>query len=193
MLEPPTHWETSRLDLRPATVADACDAFETYTTNPDVSRYMTWRPHRVLAETEQYMRRCEDAWRERLAYTWRLRLKSDGSFAGALEARVHGHSIDIGYVLVPRLWRLGLMSEAVRGLVQWAMSHPDVYRIWAVCDADNVASARLLQSVGMELEGTLRRWLIHPNMSETPRDCLCYAAVKPPELCKLKDLKHAVP
>jgi hypothetical protein len=84
----------------------------------------------------------------------------------------------IGYVLAPRLWRCGLMSEAVGGLVQWAMSHPEVYRIWAVCDVDNVASARLLESVGMQLEGTRRRWLIHPNMSEQPRDCLCYAAVK---------------
>ena len=69
------------------------------------------------------------------------------------------------------------LADGIR-MVQWAMSHPEVYRIWAVCDVDNVASARLLESVGMQLEGTLRRWLIHPTMSEQPRDCLCYAAVK---------------
>jgi [ribosomal protein S5]-alanine N-acetyltransferase len=178
MIEPPTTWETKRLRLQPATLADAADAFESYTSDPEVPRYMTWRPHRKLAETEQFLRRCEDVWRERLAFTWSLRLKSDGSFAGMLEARVERHSVNIGYVLARHLWRRGLMSEAVGGLVQWAMSHPGVYRIWAVCDVDNVASARLLQSVGMQFEGTLRRWLIHPNMSEAPRDCLCYAAVK---------------
>lgn len=178
MVEPPNNWETKRLHLRPATVAEAADAFESYTANPQVSRYMTWRPHRTLAETEQYLRRCEDAWRQRTVFPWSLWLKSDGSFAGVLEARVKQHSVDIGYVLAPRLWRRGLMSEAVGGLVQWAMNHPEVYRIWAVCDVDNVASARLLESVGMQLEGTLRRWLIHPNISEQPRDCLCYAAVK---------------
>jgi RimJ/RimL family protein N-acetyltransferase len=95
-----------------------------------------------------------------------------------LEARAKQHSVDIGYVLAPHLWRRGLMGEAVRGLVHWAMNHPEVYRIWAVCDVENIASARLLESAGMQLEGRLRRWLVHPNMSESPRDCLCYAAVK---------------
>jgi RimJ/RimL family protein N-acetyltransferase len=44
---------------------------------------------------------------------------------------------------------------------------------------DNVASARLLESVGMQREGILRRWIFHPNISDSPRDCLCYAVVKP--------------
>jgi [ribosomal protein S5]-alanine N-acetyltransferase len=51
MVEPPTHWETKRLQLRPATVAEASDAFESYTANPQVSRYMTWRPHRIASAT----------------------------------------------------------------------------------------------------------------------------------------------
>lgn len=71
------------------------------------------------------------------------------------------------------------MSEAVSALVAWAMDQPTVYRVWAACDIDNVASARLLESVGMQLEGTLRRWLVHPNMSDSRRDCLCYAIAQP--------------
>lgn len=30
----------------------------------------------------------------------------------------------------------------------------------------------------MQREGLLRRWLIHPNLSDTPRDCACYSIVK---------------
>ena len=30
----------------------------------------------------------------------------------------------------------------------------------------------------MRLEGTLRRWIVHPNLSDEPRDCLCYAATR---------------
>ena len=71
------------------------------------------------------------------------------------------------------------MKEAVTGLVQWALAQPEIFRVWAVCDAENVASARLLESVGMQREGTLRRWILHPNVSDSPRDCLCYAVVKP--------------
>ncbi len=179
MLEPPTNWETERLELRAATRADAPLAFASYTADPEVPRFMIWRPHKSLAETEEFFCRCEEGWQTRTAFPWSLRLKSDGSYAGMLTARIKGHAVDIGYVLARHLWRRGLMKEAVTGLVQWALAQPEIFRVWAVCDIDNVASARLLESVGMQREGTLRRWIFHPNVSEAPRDCLCYAAVKP--------------
>src|SRR5437667_8436856 len=72
----------------------------------------------------------------------------------------------------------GLMGEAVTAMVEWALAQPMIYRVWAICDVDNVASARLFERVGMEREGVLRRWLVHPNLSEAPRDCLCYSIVK---------------
>jgi [ribosomal protein S5]-alanine N-acetyltransferase len=178
MVEPPAHWETERLVLRPATRADAGALFTSCATDPAVSRYMSWRPHRSIDETEQFLLHCENVREKRLAFPWTLWLKADGSFAGTLEARMSPHSIDIGYVLAPRLWRRGLMSEAVAGLVAWAMAQPSIYRVWAVCDVENIASARLLESVGMQLEGRLRRWLMHPNVSDSPRDCFCYAIVK---------------
>jgi len=182
MVEPPVNWETERLLLRPATHADAPLAFATYTADPKVPRYMTWRPHTSVAETVTFFRRCEKVWEERSAFPWSLWLKSDHSYAGMLEARIRAHAVDIGYVLARRLWRRGLMSEAVRGLIQWALAQPEIFRVWAVCDVDNVASARLLESVGMQREGTLRKWISHPNMSDAPRDCLCYAIVKPSTL-----------
>lgn len=178
MVVPPANWETERLLLRPATRADAPVAFETYASNPEVSRYMIWRPHRSVTETELFLGRCEDDWEQGDGFPWSLWLKADGSFAGMLSARVRQHAVDIGYVLVPRLWRRGLMSEAVAGLIEWAMSEPEIHRVWALCDVDNVASARLLQRVGMQLEGRLRGRIIHPNISDSPRDCYCYAIVK---------------
>jgi RimJ/RimL family protein N-acetyltransferase len=43
---------------------------------------------------------------------------------------------------------------------------------------ENLASARLLESIGMKREGVLRRWIVHPNISDEPRDAVCYAIVK---------------
>ena len=70
------------------------------------------------------------------------------------------------------------MTEALTSVVTWALAQPEIFRVWATCDVDNVASARLLERVGMEREGVLRRWLVHPNLGETPRDALCYSIVK---------------
>jgi [ribosomal protein S5]-alanine N-acetyltransferase len=35
-----------------------------------------------------------------------------------------------------------------------------------------------MEKAGMQLEGTLRRWSVHPNISPEPRDSHCYAIVK---------------
>lgn len=51
---------------------------------------------------------------------------------------------------------------------------PGVHRVCAYCDVDNAASARVMEKVGMVHEGTLRRWAIHPNVSDSPRDVLVY-------------------
>ena len=50
--------------------------------------------------------------------------------------------------------------------------------MWAVCDVDNPASARVMETAGVAREGKLRRWALHPNVSQTPRDFWCYARVK---------------
>ncbi len=69
------------------------------------------------------------------------------------------------------------MVEALEPVVGWWLSQPTVFRVWATCDVDNRGSARVLEKSGFQLEGTLRRWELHPNISEEPRDSLCYAII----------------
>ena len=70
------------------------------------------------------------------------------------------------------------MTEAAQALVEWALSQPEIYRVWAVCDVENTNSAKVRERVGMRREGILRRWIIHPNIDAVPRDCYCYAMAK---------------
>jgi [ribosomal protein S5]-alanine N-acetyltransferase len=50
--------------------------------------------------------------------------------------------------------------------------------VWAVCDVDNTASARVMEKIGMLREGLMRRDVLHLNLSSEPRDCWVYAKVK---------------
>jgi RimJ/RimL family protein N-acetyltransferase len=70
------------------------------------------------------------------------------------------------------------MTEALIPIVEWALSQPRIYRVWATCDVKNRPSARVLENVGMQFEGVLRRYVLHPNVSDEPRDALLYARVK---------------
>src|SRR5215831_19227433 len=70
------------------------------------------------------------------------------------------------------------ITEAVKSIVDWALKQREIYRVWSVCDVDNVGSARVMEKVGMQKEGILRRWSVHPSISPEPRDAYCYAITK---------------
>ena len=82
-----------------------------------------------------------------------------------IACRVREHAAHIGYVLSRKLWGGGYMTEAANAVVEWAINLSFVYRVWAVCDCENKASARVLEKVGMQREGILRRYIVHPNVS----------------------------
>jgi ribosomal-protein-alanine N-acetyltransferase len=131
-------WETERLMARRAVPDTAPQIFEAYAQDPEVARYMVWRPHRDVHETVAFLERCERVRREGTAFLWTLWLKDDGSLAGMIDARVGGSSVDIGYVLKRSLWRRGLMSEAAQFVVRWALSRPEVsacgrHATWRTC------------------------------------------------------------
>jgi RimJ/RimL family protein N-acetyltransferase len=70
------------------------------------------------------------------------------------------------------------MTEALTGIASWALRQPSVFRIGAVCDVENIGSARVLKKSGFVREGVLHRWLLHPNISDEPRNCYSYARVR---------------
>lgn len=177
-MRPPEVMETARLRLRRPTLEDAPALFERYTKDPEVTRHLAWRPHENVTRTQMFLQRCTAAWEKGEAFPWVLTQRSEDEPIGMIEIRMQGHRVEIGYVLARSYWGRGYMTEAARAVVYWALSQTGVFRVWAVCDVENVASARVLEKLGMRREGTLSRWIIHPNISEQPRDCYCYAVTK---------------
>ncbi len=174
----PERLETERLTLRPIARGDAPAIFAGYAQDPEVVRYLNWRSHRRLAETEAYVARCLAAPPTR-SRTYALLGHAEGSLLGAFELRrPEPYRLDCGYVLARRFWGRGLMTEALAEAARWAMRQPDIWRIGALCDTDNFASARVMEKAGLAREGILRRWLLHPNIGPDPRDCFSYALTR---------------
>ncbi len=97
---------------------------------------------------------------------------------GYLAFTLHGYALEIAYALAREHWGCGYMTEAVTAVVEAALADPRVFRIYAVCDVEHRASARVLQKAGMSLEGVARRSIIEPNLSPEPRDADVYAIVR---------------
>jgi ribosomal-protein-alanine N-acetyltransferase len=174
--------ETTRLVLRkPVEPDDAPRIFAAYGSDPEVTRYLTWRPHRNLEEAHRGLRTRLAWWDEGREYSWLITQRTDGAAIGMISASADdsGFRYSLGYVLGRTHWGRGCMTEAARAIVEHLFAAaPVLRRVWAVVDYENAASARVLEKVGMEREGLLGRWSLHPAISEVPRDCWCYALVR---------------
>jgi ribosomal-protein-alanine N-acetyltransferase len=70
------------------------------------------------------------------------------------------------------------LTDAARTIVDWAFSVPSIRRVWATCDTENLASARVIEKVGLTRECTLREAIVRPNISSEPRDAFIYSKVR---------------
>lgn len=177
-MKPPEKFNTPRLILRTPTLQDAEPIYKNYATDKMVTRYLHWHPHETIEMTKSFLKRCIDVWKAGTAFPWVMILKENQDVIGMIELRINEHRADLGYVVARNYWEQGYAPEAAQLVLDWAIAQPSIYRVWAVCDIDNHASARVLEKIGMEREGILRRWLFHPNIDKEPRDCYAYAMIK---------------
>jgi ribosomal-protein-alanine N-acetyltransferase len=169
--------DTPRLHLRPPSVADAEEIYASYASDPEVTRFLLFRPDQTLPEIREFLENVALNWETRAAATWAIILKETGELIGMIDLRLEAEA-NLGYVLSRRYWNRGLTTEAVRAVIAHAFQQPGIHRVWAVCAVENDASARVLQKAGMVFEGRLERHLVFPNLGDEPRDVFRYGIVR---------------
>ena len=71
--------------------------------------------------------------------------RNDNVVRGAFALRQRAaHRLDCGYVLARQWWLQGLMTEVLTEVSVWTLCQPSLFRIGAVCDVENIGSARVL-------------------------------------------------
>ena len=152
---------TERLFLRPF-VEDDFDAVHAYGSDLEVVRYMPWGPntpddtrdfiHRSIAAAEAVPRRDH-------GYAVVLR-DSDALIGGCgihvKERDAECGSAELGYAYHRDAWGFGYATEAARRVAHFGFEELGLHRICAYCDVPNVASARVLEKIGMRREARLR-------------------------------------
>jgi ribosomal-protein-alanine N-acetyltransferase len=68
---------------------------------------------------------------------------------------------EVGWAVQQHEWGRGYATEAAWRVMDWAFRELNVHRIVAFCHADNAASVRVMEKLGMHQDGRLRetRWL----------------------------------
>lgn len=162
-----------RVKLRAPRPDDAEELFTRLTSDPEVSRYLSWLPHPDAGETRRVITELFNVGGER---TWLIQMRHTGEVVGLCGwRRPEPHSVELGYCLARGWWGQKIMPEVLGLLLDALERDPAVYRVWAVCHVDNVRSARLLEGSGLSLEGRLARHSRFPNISAEPLDVLLFA------------------
>lgn len=175
----PELFETTRYILRRVKVSDAQLIFDGYAKDPKVTRFLGWKPHSSNVDTTAFLNIATAEWDRGTGFpVIAFHRERPNELIGMFHPHLMGHQVTYGYVLRATAWGQGAASEIMTWLVDHALSHPEIFRVEAFCDVENRASARVMEKAGMTFEGVLRRYFLHPNISDTPRDCMMYAKVR---------------
>lgn len=166
---------TERLVLRRPRQADAA-AIHAYRSLPEVDRFLTaqvadagsfaerfagWAVDAIVVEHEgevigDLMLRVQDSWAQ-----------------AEVTAQARGAQAELGWAFVPTAQGRGLATEAVRELIAIAFDGVGLRRVEAGCFSENTASRRVMERVGLRLEGEYLQESLHRD--GTWRDGAVYA------------------
>jgi [ribosomal protein S5]-alanine N-acetyltransferase len=169
--------ETKRLILRKITKEDVPSVFA-YASNSLVSQYVMWNTHKSLADSAAFVTYVLNQYHNGQVAPWAIELKENGEMIGTVDFvwwKPNHRSAEFGYVLSPLYWKQGIMTEAVKALIDFGFTKMDLNRIQARCYVENVASERIMQKAGLQFEGIMRQAVIVKNVKQ---DLKIYAILK---------------
>lgn len=150
--------ETERLLVRPFSDADGDDLFALQ-GDADVLRYWDSPPWTDRSSVARFMAGCQQMEEDGTGARVAIERTSDQSFVGWCTVNSWNpdfRSASLGYCLNQTVWGRGYATEAAHALLQWAFETFDLNRVQSETDTRNVASARVLEKLGFDREGTLR-------------------------------------
>jgi len=142
----------ARLRLRDFRPEDIEDVFH-YASDPLVTRYAGWVPHRTPYDSMAYIQRClADDWGP---ITFAVEHMGRARVIGVVDIRVLSRFWgigEIGYTLSRDYWGQGFNVEAGKLLLEYGFGQLGLRRIQAVCDTANRRSYRTMEKLGMVRE-----------------------------------------
>lgn len=150
--------ETARLILRKITEQDAGDFFE-YASDHQVALYTSWLPHQTIEETQNLIRNFIEGYQTGRVSPWGIQFKADGKFIGTIgfsNWQIAHDRAEIYYSIARAYWGQGLVTEAVRTVIDFGFTRMKLNRIEAYGAPENVATYKIMRKMGMQYEGLMR-------------------------------------
>ena len=173
--------ETERLALRKLLVSDAPALFQML-AHPEVARFTVRKPLQRVSDAIDLLRSVGLDYATRRSIRWGVCLQENDALVATVGLhdwdRYHRH-IAIGFDVQHDHWGQGIGTEMVTAVCAYAFDHLGVQRIEAHVMKGNRPSQRLLESIGFEHEGVLKRRMYKEGLQH---DVMIYALIAHSEL-----------
>ncbi|MHB8423509.1 MAG: GNAT family N-acetyltransferase [Leptospirales bacterium] len=162
--DPPSNtiFRTDRLFFRNFFISDTC-AVHQYASDPIVTEMTYWGPYND-SDTEIFIQNAINRSEEdpRILFDFAVISGDQGSPLLIGGSKLHitdreNREGEIGYYLERGSWKKGFATEIANALLQFGFDRLNLHRIMAMCFLENLASAHILEKVGMKKEGVLRQ------------------------------------
>jgi len=170
--------ETDRLILRQYRMDDAEDMFRNWVTDPQVSRFWGWEPHKNIGETRAVLASWIEEYAKPETYHWVIVLKETSQAIGYIylnEINDEDDSVSVHFLLSRKYWNRGLTTEACKRVIEFAFCELGAGSVRSRHHIDNPASGRVMQKSGMRYTRTAYRKI--PDCERISGD-YCYYEIR---------------
>ena len=183
--------ETDRLFLRRLLPQDADAMYANWASDPAVTRFLRWEPHKSPTETRELLAAWATLYPNLDYYQWAIVEKGTGQVFGSIsvcnallgepQQKTEWPGLDIsdgiwelGYCIGRKWWGKGYTTEALRAVVQFWFSETDGAFLTCCHAVDNPASGRVMQKAGFVYHHNA----VYHKFDGTPVECRCYLLTK---------------
>lgn len=138
--------ETERLKLRQITVADE-NEFHILKSNERILKYLNTKP-KTLDEARRFLHKLNDEISRDECIIWGITFKNENKLIGSIcfwNIIEEQSKAEIGYELMPEYHGKGIMSEAVKAVIEYGFENMKLDLIEALPYSENMKSVGLLE------------------------------------------------
>ena len=137
--------ETNRLILRPFTILDAESMYLNWTSDEEVTKFVTWNKHQNIEETIALLNYWVKQYEKEERINFAIVLKDNNELIGGIDVVGYLDGVPVlGYCLSRKYWNNGYTSEACNEVINFLFSlgHNKI-----IIDAQvkNIASNKVIQ------------------------------------------------
>lgn len=170
--------ETKNLELRKIKIDDYKDIYSCWTSDYEVSKYVTWSPHKSAEDTKKLVNYWVNDYNNDNSFRWLVTTKDKNEIIGMIDAisiNMQYMTVEVGYCYGSKYWGKGYATEALKKVIDY-LHEVGFVVVYAQHFVSNIASGKVMKKAGMEYEALLKSRVINKN--NIREDVCVYSSIK---------------